>query len=282
MTANERPSLRVHAENDGWGDRYGSHWVDSEVLSAAANACQMAGWVVRHDAPADAELIPYRSPETDDGIELRIAGNLIDLPFDWEPGRYSLGDASTSYLASMLVLHNPRGANTAQEDSLKVQALHSDPAIDKPHIQAQLVQVQRFSTELLASLHRQPQDVLTLPAGDFEELVAELLSHQGFSLWRTPRTRDGGFDLVALRRESIGSQLILVECKRYSPDRPVTVEPVRQLYGLVRAHGATSGLLVTTSRFTRDAFAFQRAVEYQLALRELADIQRWLTTMIKR
>jgi restriction endonuclease Mrr len=70
--------------------------------------------------------------------------------------------------------------------------------------------------------------------------------------------------------------LCLVEAKKYRPDRPVGIEIVRQLYGTFCDEQANSAMLVTTSRFTRDAHEFQEKHKYQLQLREYAHVVDWL------
>ena len=45
------------------------------------------------------------------------------------------------------------------------------------------------------------------------------------------------------------------ECKRYSLDRPVGVEIVRELYAVMDLEWVDKGVIVTTSHFTRGAAA---------------------------
>jgi hypothetical protein len=66
----------------------------------------------------------------------------------------------------------------------------------------------------------------------------------------------------------------IVECKRYSPDRPVGVDVVRQLAGVKYALGSRNAALVTSSRFTQDAkrVAEQAGVD----LVDRAKLIKWL------
>jgi restriction system protein len=110
----------------------------------------------------------------------------------------------------------------------------------------------------------------------FEELVAELFRAKGYEVELTPATRDGGFDMRAFQRGSVGTFLTLIECKRYGPKRPVSVDVVRGLYGVTESKGATSGLIVTTSSFTKDAKSFQDQNKYRIQLADQAELQAWL------
>jgi restriction system protein len=115
-----------------------------------------------------------------------------------------------------------------------------------------------------------------LPPRKFEEIVAEILCKQGFSIELTPASGDGGFDIYAARRDGLGSFLYLVECKRYVPPNKVGVEVVRSLYGVIQTQRATAGAIVTTSYFTAGAQEFQRQVQYQMHLHDYLVLQRWI------
>jgi restriction endonuclease Mrr len=97
----------------------------------------------------------------------------------------------------------------------------------------------------------------------------------------TLRTRDGGRDLFALRSDTFGKSLYLVECKRYAASRKVGVEVVRGLYGVLQADRATKGVIVTTSSYTKDAIEFATPLEYQLSLRDFEALKEWLVSFRK-
>jgi len=130
--------------------------------------------------------------------------------------------------------------------------------------------------EMIARLSKQPERLYELPPRAFEELIAELLSRDGLEVYLTPQARDGGRDILAKSRQLLGDHLYLVECKRYAPTRPVGVALLRALYGVVAADKATMGVLVTTSRFSRDAMSFQQTVKHQMSLRQYEDLVSWL------
>jgi len=129
---------------------------------------------------------------------------------------------------------------------------------------------------MLTFLASHPERLHDLTPRQFEEVVAELFSAQGYEVKLTASSRDGGADLFVVDNSHIGSFLYVVECKKYRADRPVTVGIVRGLLGVVHASRATAGILATTSYFTRDAKNYQQQAKYQLSLRDFNSVQGWL------
>jgi restriction system protein len=136
--------------------------------------------------------------------------------------------------------------------------------------------VQFVNSRLLEAVRNKPSLVYSIESRDFELLVAELLSNQGFSVDVTRHSRDGGVDLWIAENRTIGSFKYIVECKRYSPENKVGVKIVREVFGTVQASRATAGIIVTTSYFTRDAKEFAEQLRYQMSLRDYVDIRKWL------
>lgn len=93
---------------------------------------------------------------------------------------------------------------------------------------------------------------------DFEHLVRELFanefSNNGSEVRVTRASRDGGVDAIAFDPDPIRGGKIVIQAKRYT--NIVDVSAVRDLYGTVMNEGATKGILVTTSDFGPDAYAF--------------------------
>ncbi|MBS0155133.1 MAG: restriction endonuclease [Nitrospira sp.] len=152
-----------------------------------------------------------------------------------------------------------------------------------PSLRRDIVQVSNDTWDrIIQELARQPQDLFRLNPRRFEELVAQLLERDGLRVQLTPKTRDGGRDILAFHHGAAGQHLYLVECKRYAQNKPIGVELVRSLYGVVEHEKATAGMLVTTSRFTRDALEFVDPIKYRMSLREFGDIKEWLHNHLHR
>jgi restriction endonuclease Mrr len=139
------------------------------------------------------------------------------------------------------------------------------------------IEVAEVNEELIRYLAKHPQLLRDLDPRKFEELVAEIFRAKGFTVELTPATRDGGRDIQAVQKNSIGTFLYFVECKRYSSSRKVGVDVVRSLYGVKQQQRATMGILVTTSSFTKDAIDFASPLEYELSLRDFEALKSWLS-----
>src|SRR4051812_36863665 len=106
--------------------------------------------------------------------------------------------------------------------------------------------------KLTARISECPKRLYDISPREFEELIASVYQEFGFDVELTKRTRDGGFDVVAVRYKP-EAERYLIECKRYSEDNKVDVSLVRQLAGVVTLEKATKGIFVTTSHFTKPA-----------------------------
>lgn len=126
-------------------------------------------------------------------------------------------------------------------------------------------------------LKKDPNIVHKLEALEFELLVESLLKKQGYETILTPRSKDGGKDIVAKFKTPDGFNcLCLVECKKYSPERPVGVQWIRALYGVVEQQNANLGMLVTPSRFTKGVYDFQNEIKQKVSLKDFNDLKTWI------
>jgi len=93
---------------------------------------------------------------------------------------------------------------------------------------------------------------------DFEHLIREVFekefSSTGGEVKVTQASRDGGVDAIAFDPDPIRGGKIVIQAKRYT--HTVGVGAVRDLYGTVMNEGANKGILVTTSDYGPDAYAF--------------------------
>lgn len=88
----------------------------------------------------------------------------------------------------------------------------------------------------------------------FEDLLGEAYRRQGYAVEETlGGGADGGVDLILTH----GGQVTLVQCKRWK-DKPVPVQTVRELYGVLHDRRASSAKVVATTSFTSDAIAFAK------------------------
>ncbi|QDZ29565.1 restriction endonuclease [Noviherbaspirillum sp. UKPF54] len=95
---------------------------------------------------------------------------------------------------------------------------------------------------------------------EFEMLVGEAFRLQGYQVVETGGNgADGGVDLV-LRKNN---EKFFVQCKQWKAYK-VGVEVVRELYGVMAAHGASGGFVVTSGRFTDAATEFAQGRNLKL------------------
>ena len=95
---------------------------------------------------------------------------------------------------------------------------------------------------------------------DFEHLIRELFekefSSNGGEVKVTQASRDGGVDAIAFDPDPIRGGKIVIQAKRYT--NTVGVSAVRDLFGTVMNEGANKGILVTTSDYGSDSYAFAK------------------------
>ena len=104
------------------------------------------------------------------------------------------------------------------------------------------------------------QNIATMEWEDFEHLCRELFEKafaaSGAEVKVTQASRDQGVDAVIFDPDVLRGGKIVVQAKRYT--NAVDVAAVRELYGATINEGATKGILVTTSYFGPDVYAFAK------------------------
>ena len=139
-----------------------------------------------------------------------------------------------------------------------------------------IIATEFINIKLMEELEKNPEKMLSLSPRQFEELVAELFLREGFDVEITPERKDGGRDVLAVKHSDLGAHLYLAECKRYSPTRPVGVEYIRSLYGVVETERATRGIIATTSYFTKGAKSLSQDLKWRIGLKDYNDLQSWI------
>lgn len=121
---------------------------------------------------------------------------------------------------------------------------------------------------------RNPQYVYQIEPWEFERFVADVFRQNGFNVKVTQKTRDGGKDIVATFEFGGVIYNTYFECKRYAPDRPVGVDIVRELYGIMERDRVNKGVIVTTSYFTQDAIQEAKQLNDRIQLVDFKELQR--------
>ena len=113
----------------------------------------------------------------------------------------------------------------------------------------------------------------------FEEIVAEIFRKFGYEIELTKRTRDGGKDVIALRRNNDEIiERLLIECKHWQSK--IDVNPIRNLIGIAITQNElpTGIILATTSTSTEDAkeLGINPNISIELDLKDYNDVLNWI------
>lgn len=113
----------------------------------------------------------------------------------------------------------------------------------------------------------------------FEEIVAEIFRKFGYEIELTKKTRDGGKDIIALRKNGDKiTEKLLIECKHWQSK--IDVKPIRNLIGVAITQNElpTGIILATTSTFTQDAkdLKINSTISVKLDLKDCNDILNWI------
>jgi restriction system protein len=108
--------------------------------------------------------------------------------------------------------------------------------------------------ELAEALAEEVLDRLKkLPPSSFERFVVELLKAMDYGIGEvTGRTGDGGIDGM-IYEDRLHLDRIYLQAKRWTVDQPVRAPDINGFIGALNRKGATRGVFVTTSRYTKDA-----------------------------
>ncbi|MEK6408928.1 MAG: restriction endonuclease [Acidobacteriota bacterium] len=117
-----------------------------------------------------------------------------------------------------------------------------------------IVRVDHLPFRVFAEILREPRRMRDLSPRQFEAFVAEILDQLGFrDVILTPRSGDGGRDVIAAKEVNGIPLTFYFECKKYAENNKVQLATLRALLGVVahESRSANIGVLVTTSEFTR-------------------------------
>lgn len=130
--------------------------------------------------------------------------------------------------------------------------------------------------ELLALL-------LELSPQRFERVILDLLAVMGFGRGdmanghMTKSTGDGGIDGI-IHEDALGLDAVYIQAKRYSPDNKISRPDIQRFVGSLTGEGATKGVFVTTSDFSKEARDYIERVQHRIVL---INGQRFADLMLK-
>lgn len=107
--------------------------------------------------------------------------------------------------------------------------------------------------------------------GFFEDAVVKLLLAMGYgqgdsgAALLTGAPGDGGIDGI-ISEDALGLDRVYVQAKRYAQDNAVQRPAIQQFVGSLNGEGATKGVFVTTSTFSKGAREFTAKVSQRIVL----------------
>ena len=105
----------------------------------------------------------------------------------------------------------------------------------------------------------------------FEQLIVDLLVKMDYGGgYRTMGSRigksgDGGIDGV-INEDALGLDAVYIQAKRYAPENKVGRPALQAFVGSLTGEGATKGVFVTTSDFSREAREYVDRVQHRIVL----------------
>jgi restriction endonuclease Mrr len=111
----------------------------------------------------------------------------------------------------------------------------------------------------------------------FEELIADLLEKDGYSVELGPGTKDGGYDIFATRDLGVSGLFSCVwQAKKLKSSNKVKLHVIRELADTRSERRATKGIIATTTYLTRDALRRVKQDEYVLGKVDRDDLMAWI------
>ncbi len=110
-----------------------------------------------------------------------------------------------------------------------------------------------------------------------EELVAEMLTQDGYHVQLGPGTKDGGVDIIAMKEDPItGFFMAVWQAKKLKAGNKVDIHVIRELADTRQQHKATKGIIVTTTSLTKGALERIEQDCYTLGKVDGNDLFSWI------
>jgi restriction endonuclease Mrr len=118
---------------------------------------------------------------------------------------------------------------------------------------------------------------------EFEELVADLLDKDGYTVTLGRGTKDGGKDIIATKQlEDVGPFMSVWQVKKLKPGNKVELAVIRELADTRTQHKASKGMMVTTAYLTRGALERVQQDQYLLGKIDRDDLIQWIRRVKRR
>jgi restriction endonuclease Mrr len=141
------------------------------------------------------------------------------------------------------------------------------------------VMVSSPSIILLEKLRAAQISLHDLEWRQLEELVADLLSQEGYEVNLGPGSKDEGKDIIAVKRiPGAGFFMTVWQAKKLARHKKVGISVIRELADTRQEHKASKGIIVTTTTLTKGALARIERDCYLLHKVDGNDLDDWIRT----
>jgi restriction system protein len=162
------------------------------------------------------------------------------------------------------------GATTTEQSDIANPAAESTP--EDAIYKAEATIVSKLQEQLIEQITEQT------PAF-FERLVVDLIVAMGYGgnrghvVERLRRSGDEGIDGI-VNEDPLGLDVVYVQAKRYGAENTIGRERIQQFAGALVGQGASKGVFVTTSSFSRGAIEYAQRVPHRIILVDGKELSR--------
>ncbi|WP_299243054.1 restriction endonuclease [uncultured Aquimarina sp.] len=132
--------------------------------------------------------------------------------------------------------------------------------------------------QLIRSIYNNNDQLTKVDSRGFEKIIADLLHSKGYEVELTKRTRDGGYDIIALTKVGTIPFKLIAECKRSAST--VGVGIVRSFCDVIFTEKANKGIIFTSSYFSEPAKVRKNQMGALLDLHDRDNILKWVIDYI--
>lgn len=129
-------------------------------------------------------------------------------------------------------------------------------------------------------LNANPRELENMHWRQFENLCGEYFQRAGYHVEVTAPRRDGGIDVYAKRDSGVaGPELVVIQAKRLSGGRKVSIDQVKAFWTDLETKGATRAVIATTTRLEAGARKLCETRKYRMTPVERDEVEGWLKEM---
>jgi restriction system protein len=181
------------------------------------------------------------------------------------------------------------GGNTAltqdtfdEQFRFNSEYIFQDSIIKLPETKIEIAHFSPSFSVLQRILHKHVE-IEDLNWREFEKLISELLTKDGYKVELMKGTKDGGVDVVAVKdMGEAGFFKTLWQAKKKSKDNKVGLSVIRELADTRNEFKASKGIIVTSTYLTRGALARIKRDKYILGKVDRNDLNEWIQKTLFR